>query len=127
MSDRVLRTGRADPAVFELGLEGGRDLNESATAATKAGFWIRFGAILIDGIILAVIGGILRQILGTGAGGGLSTLISIIYYIYFWTSSGQTPGHQLLHLRVVRTDGSPLDVGAAIIRYVGYVISIIPV
>src|SRR5207245_2281236 len=120
MSDRVLRWRRAGPAVFELGLEGGRELNGNATAATKAGFWIRFGAIVIDAIILAIIGGILRQILGTGAGGGLSTIISIAYYVYFWTSTGQTPGHQVLHLRVVRTDGSPIDIGTAIIRYVGY-------
>ena len=56
----------------------------------------------------------------------MSTIISIAYYVYFWTSTGQTPGHQVLHLRVVRTDGSPIDIGTAIIRYVGYVISIIP-
>ena len=67
------------------------------------------------------------RILGTGAGGGLSTLISIAYYVYFWTTSGQTPGHQALHLRVVRTDGTSLDVVTAIIRYVGYIISAIPI
>ena len=97
------------------------------TAAAKAGFWVRFGAILIDGIILAIVGAIVQRILGTGAGGGLSTLISIAYYVYFWTTSGQTPGHQALHLRVVRTDGTSLDVVTAIIRYVGYIISAIPI
>ena len=102
-------------------------MNVDVAAAAKAGFWVRFGAILIDGIILAIVGAIVQRILGTGAGGGLSTLISIAYYVYFWTTSGQTPGHQALHLRVVRTDGTSLDVETAIIRYVGYIISAIPI
>ncbi|MFI5267843.1 MAG: RDD family protein [Chloroflexota bacterium] len=91
----------------------------------KAGFWIRVLASLIDGIILAVIGGILRQIFGTGAGGGLSTLVSIAYVLYFWTTTGQTPGHRALNLQVVREDGQKLDLIGAIIRYVGEIISAI--
>lgn len=96
------------------------------TAAPKAGFWIRVLASIIDGIILAIIGAILRQIFGVGPGGGLSTLVSIVYVVYFWTTTGQTPGHRALNLRVIRTDGQKLDVVGAIIRYVGEVISAIP-
>jgi uncharacterized RDD family membrane protein YckC len=94
--------------------------------APKGGFWIRVLAAIIDGILLGIAGGILRGIFGDGAGGGLSTLVSIVYLIYFWTTTGQTIGHRVLNLRVVKSDGSKLSVTDGIIRYVGEIISAIP-
>ena len=98
-----------------------------AVDAPKGGFWIRVGAGIIDGILLAVVGAILRAIFGDGVGGGLSTLVSLVYVVYFWTTTGQTIGHKALRLRVVKTDGSKLSVTDAIIRYVGEIISAIPI
>jgi len=91
----------------------------------KAGFWIRVGAYLIDGILLGIIGVILRQIFGTSAGGGLGTLLSIVYFVYCWSSLTQTIGMKALNLRVVKTDGTKLTIADAIIRYIGIVISTI--
>ena len=53
---------------------------------------------------------------------GLSTAVG--YYVLFWTKqSGQTLGNRLLALRVIKEDGSELDVGTSVIRYIGYVLS----
>jgi uncharacterized RDD family membrane protein YckC len=101
----------------------------SVASAQKAGFWIRFLAILIDSIILGIVTNIIASIFGlnpTGRG-GLQTLFGIIYYVYFWSNSslwpGQTIGNKLLNIRVIKTDGSDLDLGVALIRYVGLIIS----
>jgi uncharacterized RDD family membrane protein YckC len=48
------------------------------------------------------------------------------YHPYFWVRSGQTPGKRLLHLKVVRCDGQPLSWGTAIVRYLGYWVSALP-
>ena len=102
------------------------------TAATteKAGWWTRFLAILIDAIAVGIVGSILNSIVyqGEATGStGLSTLLGVIYYVYFWSSygKGQTLGSRALNIRVVKTDGSYLDLVGAFLRYVGLVISVI--
>ena len=99
--------------------------------AEKAGFWTRFVAIVIDAILISVVSQIVTGIAGgpdIQRGSGISTLIGIVYYVYFWSSygNGQTLGMRAFNIKVVRTDGSQLDVGGAIIRYIGFLISIIP-
>ena len=95
----------------------------------KIGFGPRFVATIIDGIILTVVNFVLGLVFGMmGDSGGfiaslLSIVISIGYYIYFWTSSGQTIGHSVMKIKVVAVDGSKLDVTKAILRYVGYMVS----
>ena len=52
-----------------------------------------------------------------------ASVFAIIYPIVFWTLFGQTPGKMLMGLRIVRTNGQPLRLGHAILRYVGWVLS----
>ena len=58
------------------------------------------------------------------------SLISILfiasYYVFFWTIAGQTPGKGIMGLRVLSRRGTRLKVGYAILRYLGYYLSIIP-
>ena len=108
-----------------------------ATAATttvsgaKAGFWIRFVAIFIDGILVGIVTSAIGAILNLNTNGrsGLQLLLGLVYYVYFWSNSGpwpgQTIGSKLLNIRVVRTNGSDLTISQALIRYVGFVISAI--
>lgn len=110
---------------MDVAVSGVSPVVDVATAI-KGGFWRRVGAVLIDGIILGIVGGILQQIFGAGVGGGISTLIGIVYAVYFWTTTGQTIGHRVLGLRVVKTDGTTLDIVGAIVRYVGEIIAAIP-
>src|ERR671935_198559 len=58
---------------------------------------------------------------------GPSTLLSLLYYVFFWSTygGGQTLGMRVLKLKVVKTDGTMLDLVGAFIRYVGFVISAI--
>lgn len=103
----------------------------AAVSGAKAGFWIRFLAILIDGVILFVINLILAAILNSSTTGrsGIQTLLGLIYYVYFWSSAspwpGQTVGNKLLNIRVIKTDGSDLSLVVALIRYIGLVVSIL--
>ena len=53
-------------------------------------------------------------------------LMVLIYFVFFWTLVGYTPGKALLGLRIVRQDGRPLSVGRALFRYLGYWVSAIP-
>ena len=110
------------------------------------GFWIRFGALIIDGIILAVVGTIVRIPLGLAMGGvglsmsrnpdpnqifaalpaimglvGLTWLIqmalSLAYEVYFLSTRGATPGKMALGLKVIRADGSGISAGLAAGRF----------
>jgi uncharacterized RDD family membrane protein YckC len=94
----------------------------------RAGFGERFGAFLIDFVILLVVGFILRAIFGFAAGQGLGILVGLAYYGYFEGSpSGQTPGKRVLNIRVIDYQtGGQLGVGRALLRYVGRIVSFIP-
>ena|SRR6266581_638360 len=101
----------------------------ATTMADKAGWWTRFFAIFIDGIGLGFVSGILTGVIYGGdqtASSGLQTLLGVIYFTYFWSAmgKGQTLGMRLLKIKVVKTDGSQLDLVGAFIRYIGLVISI---
>jgi uncharacterized RDD family membrane protein YckC len=90
----------------------------------RAGFWRRFAAALIDGILLGIVSGILRAILSTGGGYALGTLITIGYFVYFHGTTGQTPGNAALSIRVVgKDDGAPIGYGRAFVRWLVSLVS----
>lgn len=104
-----------------------------------AGFWARTVAYIIDVIILVVIGAALSPFLGStvitsGPTGveidygaqGLNALVGLVYFVAFWVWRGQTPGMIPFNMRVVRADsGANVDIGRAILRYVGLIISFV--
>ena len=90
----------------------------------KAGFWIRVAAYLVDALILSTIGAIVGRFFGSDAGAGASMLASLLYFVYFWTYGGSTPGLRLFHLRVVTTDGEPLTTRWAFVRLVALTVSL---
>lgn len=97
----------------------------------KAGFWIRVVAFIVDAVIVGFVANLLNGLVSGGdemtRRSGLSTLLGIAYYAYFWSASGEgrTLGMRLFKLKVVRTDGAPLTVGGALVRYVGLVVSFV--
>jgi len=103
----------------------------AAVSGAKAGFWIRFVAIFIDSILIAIVNTAIGAILGLSTNGssGLQVLLGLAYYVYFWSNNGpwpgQTLGSKLLNIRVIQTDGSDLDIGKALIRYIGLFISVL--
>jgi uncharacterized RDD family membrane protein YckC len=101
------------------------------SAATRpAGFWIRFVAVLIDGVVLLLAQGILfgagwmlwgddmdAGILMKGATSLFSSIIGAGYSIVFHWMWGQTLGKMTLQIRVVSIDGGPLSFGQSVGRY----------
>ncbi len=83
------------------------------------GFGPRVGAYLADWIILLIILAVLR-ILHLDA---LNLLVNLAYFVYFWSTTGQTLGQKALGLKVVRTDGQSLSVGTAMVRWIGMYVS----
>jgi uncharacterized RDD family membrane protein YckC len=53
-------------------------------------------------------------------------LVVLIYFVFFWTFVGYTPGKAILGLQIVRQDGRPLSVGRALLRYLRYWVSAVP-
>ncbi|OLC56688.1 MAG: hypothetical protein AUH85_05495 [Chloroflexi bacterium 13_1_40CM_4_68_4] len=109
-------------------------MSAAVVTQEKAGFWIRAVAIIIDGLVIALIGNIFSNtVVATGPNGsvvmqqGPSGLLSLLYYVFFWSSygSGQTLGMRIFKLKVVKTDGTMLDLVGSFIRYVGFVVSAI--
>ena len=92
-------------------------------SARKAGFWIRAVATIIDSVMLGFLGGVLGGAFGQEVGGSLSFIIGLAYVMGFWVTTGQTVGHKILGLRVVRSDGAPLTLTNAIMRYLGVLLS----
>jgi uncharacterized RDD family membrane protein YckC len=95
----------------------------------RAGWWRRFFSALIDGILLAVVQTILRTLIGEVSGIGLGLLVDMAYFTYFHGSTGQTPGDIALSIKVVDLrdgTGRPIGYGRAFIRWLGSILSAIP-
>jgi uncharacterized RDD family membrane protein YckC len=88
-----------------------------ARSTQRAGFWIRFAAALIDGIVVGIIAGVLAGVVH--AGRPLSTLVSLVYLVaFFGHPRGQTPGFMATGLRVVSlAEGGPIGYSRAAIRW----------
>jgi uncharacterized RDD family membrane protein YckC len=95
-----------------------------ALTSARAGFWRRFAAALIDGILLGIVSAILQAIIGQNGGYGIGTLVSIGYFVYFHGTTGQTPGDAALSIRVVgKDDGAPIGYGRAFVRWLVSLVS----
>ena len=75
-----------------------------------AGFWVRTGAWFIDVILLCFAP--LGLVIGA-------------YFIGLWAWRGQTLGQIAAHIKVVRQDGKPMDLGTAVLRFIGYVVCVL--
>jgi uncharacterized RDD family membrane protein YckC len=109
-----------------------------AEMGKAAGFWRRFGASLVDGIAVSIVGGILNQALGyhetvgvhawIAGGQGYGLLVSFVYFTFFHGRSGQTPGDAVAGIRVVdiRGDGTtPIGYGRAAVRWLMSIVSVV--
>lgn len=55
----------------------------------------------------------------------VSALLLPAYFVFFWALAGQTLADGLLGVRVVRLDGSRMNLTTALVRLVGYVVCIL--
>ena len=91
------------------------------------GFWLRFVAAFIDGLILFVPQYFITVAAGPGtATNGLTLVISWLYFALMESSAWQgTLGKKALGLRVTDTDGNRIGFGRATGRYFGKIVSAI--
>ena len=104
-----------------------------------AGFWIRFGAMLIDLVVMIIVLYIpLTIIYGEEYWIGeqfiygfwdviLGYIVPIVVTIWFWLRYSGTPGKMATRLRIVdAATGNKMTTGQAIGRYFAYTIAILP-
>jgi len=108
------------------------------------GFGVRLAALIIDGIILALISGAVSSLLGIGFVGWygvgpdlfrfgfgfgfgaawltyvlVNAAVSGAYFVYTWTRGNATPGQRVLGLEVRNAvDGKPMSQDQAIKRWI---------
>jgi uncharacterized RDD family membrane protein YckC len=109
----------------------------SAATFTYAGFWIRFVAILLDGVILFVVSVVVQlafapmlrsgrldlMLMVLGAEYLIGMVVGATYEGVFVSRYGATPGKMALDLKVIRPDGGPLSLGRAVGRYFAKIVS----
>ena len=67
----------------------------------------------------------LRTIL-IAAGAVVAALWSAGYFVFFWSTTGQTPGDRVMQIRVQDAgDGQPLHLGRAVLRLFGALLSVL--
>lgn len=105
----------------------------AAAATAPAGFWIRVVAYVIDAVIV----GVVSSVFGGGAVAPSSDgsinynmnatglLISAVYFLGAWILFGTTVGMRVLGMRIVMTGGAKLTPTAAVIRFLGLILSFV--
>jgi len=128
------------PVFLQRIREGGQSLG----VRRYAGFWIRFVARVLDGVILGVVLAVVnipvQMMVGLGSirgdqAGALPLVFGLLgfmilvdfalgfaYEVYFVSTRGATPGKMILGLKIIRSDGGPLSVGQAVGRYFAYLL-----
>jgi len=95
----------------------------TTVTSARAGFWRRFAAAFIDGVLLGIVSFILQAILHN-VGSALTLVASIAYYTYFHGNTGQTPGDAALSIRIVDKDnGGSIGYGRAFVRWLVSIVS----
>jgi uncharacterized RDD family membrane protein YckC len=106
-----------------------------------AGIATRAIALVVDALVVTLVfllGGALvslvaslfgklrpEWLVGVLVGSGWLIVVTV-YFVVFWSTTGQTPGMRVMRLRVVRGGGRRLGVVRSVIRLIGLALAIIP-
>jgi uncharacterized RDD family membrane protein YckC len=109
-----------------------RETGQVAGARIYGGFWIRFVAVLIDGLALLIVELALQRLTGPritnpadiglamgalGLNFFINVAIGMFYESFFLVQYGATPGKMIFKLKVITPDGGGLTWGRAIGRH----------
>ena len=85
-----------------------------------AGFWIRFVAALLDSVIivaLSIIVATVFAVIKLAVVGSLAQLVLTIgYYVWFQSRTGQTLGKKVMKIKVVNATGATPSLGTFALR-----------
>jgi uncharacterized RDD family membrane protein YckC len=103
----------------------------SGASSAYAGFWLRFVAVIIDGILIGIVTSILASIFGWHIGSNpqydsMNGILSLLYYVLMESSAKQaTLGKMAMGIKVTDMSGNRIDWIKALIRYICKFISAI--
>jgi uncharacterized RDD family membrane protein YckC len=140
-SDEVLEEAeveaRAEEVAGEAAAEGApvKGVVEAGGLQYR-GAGLRLLALIADAIVLVIVLTIVSQVSGvqpitnTASGTAVTSFSSgrqwvfiailVVYFVGFWAWRGQTPGKMLMGAKIVKTDGRPIGIGRALLRFVVY-------
>jgi polar amino acid transport system permease protein len=103
----------------------------------KAAFDTRLAADFLDALFIGAASLVSLWIagrVGTAFGGPLApsrvsfalafVTIGLIYFLAFWSTSGQTPGKQVMGIKIVPAEGSSMGLSRAILRLAALIVSV---
>jgi uncharacterized RDD family membrane protein YckC len=90
-------------------------------ALAELGFFVLAGAIAV---VVALAGGLEPGWVDAVLAGAGWLVAAGVYFIAFWSSTGQTPGMRVMRVRVVTAAGKPPSVAWSSLRFVGLIVSI---
>ena len=92
----------------------------NALGGPPAGFWRRFAASFIDGLVVGIPSWIVEFAVSRSVGYLVGLIIAGAYFTYFHGRTGQTPGDSALSIRVVderNGTGQPIGYNRALGRW----------
>jgi uncharacterized RDD family membrane protein YckC len=115
---------------------------EPGRVAGPAGFASRGAALVLDAFLIAIaqltVGYAVTTVLsvllpGTSVGVRVTEVAPVVtgaviivsYFIFCWTAFGRTMGMGLMGLKMVTLEGKDVRVWRAVVRYVGFVLSVV--
>ena len=113
-----------EEAEQESALEGVQEEAAEEEAGAELGVmvykvhWSRLGAFIIDFLLLAVVEKLLSYV--TGESYFTWYAIAAVYFIGMWAWRGQTIGKFIIGAKIVKTDGSPIGLSNAFLRYIPF-------
>jgi uncharacterized RDD family membrane protein YckC len=86
---------------------------------------------LATGVVVALVFSVLPashdlETLVVAAGGVAFLCWAVGYFVTFWATTGQTPGNRVMHIRVLRLDGTTLKPRGALLRLVALFAAVLP-
>ena len=103
----------------------------------KAAFDTRLAADFLDALFIGAASLVclwIAERVGAALGGPLASsrapfalafaVIGLIYFLGFWSTSGQTPGKQIMSIQIVPAEGSSMGLGRAALRLVAFIVSL---
>lgn len=110
-------------AISEKRLHPENEENNTHKVIRYAGFWVRLGALLVDGLVNLPLIFLYYYLFGLSWNTAVIIQIPYLflwaaYNIYFLGRWGQTIGKMATHVKVTRLDGSPIGYKQAFLRHV---------
>ncbi len=142
-SEELVRFGTATVCANckEIYAQRLRETGQVTGARVYGGFWIRFLAVLIDGIALGIVNLVIQSVTNTritnpadvsnlplimtsvGISFTISMTLNLLYEAFFLVQYGATPGKMIFKLKVITPEGGGITWGRAIGRYFAKILS----